>query len=79
MKQTYSLIELLITIAIIAILTSRLISVVNLGVKKQKAIACTDNGKDIMAATLQYSGDNGGKVPDLHLPGVAHISDRKTG
>ena len=56
-KEEFTLIELLIAIAIIAILAAMLLPVLNLGRVKAKTINCTGNLKQQGTALLGYAGD----------------------
>ena len=58
--KRYTLIELLVTLAIIATLTSLLFTVMAKAVEEQKRIHCADNLRQIGVATAQYVGDNNG-------------------
>ena len=71
-KKIFTLIELLIVIAIIAILASMLLPALNQARDKAKNISCSSNLKQIGTAFMSYSVDNGGEFP-LPLTG-SHLT-----
>ena len=58
----FTLIEILVVIAIIAILASLLLPVLSLGKAKGKRMACVNNLKQFVFSTQMYSADNDGKL-----------------
>lgn len=60
MKRTFTLIELLIVIAIIAILASMLLPALNQARERARASSCISNVKQIMHANSMYLADNNG-------------------
>ena len=58
MKKYFSLIELLIVIAIIAVLSAMLLPALNSAREKAKAITCISNMKQSSLCIAQYSNDN---------------------
>ena len=67
MRATYfTLVELLIIIAIIAILVALLLPSLSRAQKKSKQISCTNNQKQIGTAVLQYTSDHHDWMPIPH-------------
>ncbi len=62
MKNRFTLIELLIVIAIIAILASLLLPALNKARDKAKAAQCTSNQKQTMLGQVQYANDYQGRM-----------------
>ncbi len=69
-EKFFTLIELLIVIAIIAILAAMLLPALNAAREKARAIRCTNNLKSCGLAYSAYSHDNAGLMPVMHS-GVA--------
>ncbi|WDE96491.1 prepilin-type N-terminal cleavage/methylation domain-containing protein [Lentisphaera profundi] len=63
-KQNFSLIELLVIVAIIGILASLLLPSLSKARKRAKITVCKNNQKQIITAIFMYAEDNKG-----HLPG----------
>ena len=64
-KQNFTLVELLIVIAIIAILASMILPALRSALDKARAIQCTSNQKQLGTTTHMYVDDNKGYMP-LH-------------
>lgn len=63
MRANFTLIELLIVIAIIAILASLLLPALNKARSKAKVTLCQNNQRQLYTALLQYTGDWKGYLP----------------
>lgn len=61
--ERFTLIELLIVIAIIAILAGLLLPALNKAREKGKAISCVSNFKQHSSAVMMYVGDNDDMIP----------------
>src|SRR5258708_18491112 len=59
----FTLIELLVVITIIAILAALLLPALTRAKQKAQSIFCLNNTKQLMTATLMYTGDNNEKLP----------------
>ena len=68
-KTGFTLIELLVVIAVIAILLSILWPMAGSQVLRAKEVRCQVELKYLATASLQWSGDNSGVLPDLSRDG----------
>lgn len=62
-KQNFTLVELLVVIAVIAILASMILPALRSALDKARAIQCTSNQKQLGTATFLYTDDNKGYMP----------------
>ena len=62
-SAAFTLIELLVVIAIIGILAALLLPVLSRAKQKTQGVYCLNNGKQLMIAMTQYTGDNNDFYP----------------
>lgn len=75
-KNSFSLIELLVTIAVIAILAGLLLPALNAAREKARAIECMGQMKQLGIATVQYMNDNKDYFPVVSVvEGIADSND----
>lgn len=72
-RSHYTLIELLVTLSIIATLVSLLFAALEKGKDKVEEIACVKNLKNLTSALFQYAGDNQGKAPMGVQDSMGHL------
>lgn len=70
----FSLVELLIVIAVIAILASILLPVLNQAKIRAQGIQCVNNMRQLMLGWQVYTGDNKGMYPPNASSGTAHAT-----
>ena len=66
-KQNFTLVELLIVVAIIAILASMILPALRSALDKSRAISCATNHKQLGTATFLYVDDNKGYMPSSNV------------
>lgn len=77
-KQNFTLLELLIVVAIIAILASLILPALRSALDKARAISCTSNQKQLGTATFLYVDDNKGYMPSHNLAYSTYTPDWAT-
>ena len=76
-KQNFTLVELLVVIAVIAILASMVLPALRSALDKARAIQCTNNQKQLGTATFLYTDDNKGYMPDNSAPASSTVTSAK--
>jgi len=66
-ESGFTLLELLVTIALVGVLSGFTIAAVNIASEKRKSVQCLNALRQLGAASLLYAGDN-----DMTLPASAH-------
>ncbi|MDD7986600.1 type II secretion system protein [Lentisphaera marina] len=72
--KKFTLIEVLVVVAIIGILASMLLPVLSKGRAKARQAVCTSNLKQMYYATYSYTTDNDGAYPATRFPNVGIYS-----
>ena len=75
MKRYFTLIELLIVIAIIAILASMLLPALQQARERARTITCASNQKQVLTTLAMYTDDNRGQI----LPWSGSINGGSSG
>jgi len=70
-QQAFSLIELLMTIAIIALLAGMLLPAISLIRRAAQETSCRNNLRQVGLASFAYAGDHEGHLPAVELPPIA--------
>ncbi len=73
-RNNFTLIELLVVIAIIAILASMLLPSLSQARNKAKAIKCTSQLKQMMTASIEYTGDYNGCIPQSYASATYNMT-----
>ena len=67
----FSLVELLMTIAIIALLAGMLLPAITLIRRSAQETSCRNNLRQVGIAAFAYAGDHDGHLPAVELPPIA--------
>ena len=62
-RKRFTLVEMLVVVAIIAILAGMLLPALNKARSKARFISCKSNVRQITLVLIQYAGDNGDYLP----------------
>src|SRR5436309_2423824 len=62
-RRGFTLLELLVVVAIISVLAALLLPVLALAKEKAQKVACLSNLRQVGLAIQCYAADNGGKIP----------------
>jgi len=65
--HSFTLIEMLVVIAIIGILASLLFPALNRAISATKTISCANNIRQVSQAFIIYSNDNNGRIPPRYV------------
>ncbi|WFB36099.1 prepilin-type N-terminal cleavage/methylation domain-containing protein [Kiritimatiellota bacterium B12222] len=68
-KKGFTLIEMLVVIAILALLSSIIVPAVSGALRRARAMACLSNLRSLGTATYSYAVDNQGEIPFVYTPG----------
>ena len=79
MRAAFTLLELLVVIAVIAVLSGILVPVVNKMVIASRNLKCESNLRQIGTGLLSYAGDHNGAFPVAGGPVPYHGTDSATG
>lgn len=75
-RKAFTLLELLIVIALTGILSALIVPMAKGSMTAAKSSKCASNLKRLAEAVLQYAADNDGKIPaSIAIPGVAGAKD----
>lgn len=72
-QRGMTLIEILVVVAILAILVGLLVPGLNKGKELAEAMKNVANVKQIATATLNFAGENGGRLPSPQYPGGMNV------
>lgn len=76
-RRAFTLVELLVVLAILGVLTGILVPVVGMAMVKANQMACASNMRQIGSAIVLYANDNGGALPPTtHTTGALGASGR---
>jgi prepilin-type N-terminal cleavage/methylation domain-containing protein len=69
-QRAFTIVELLVALAIIAVLTTISAPSIGLAVERGRAAKCSNNLRQIGAATLQYTADHDYRFPAFEVKGI---------